>query len=249
MEKNNCVAIIPARYASTRFPGKPLVIIGGKTMIQRVYEQVKLVIDDVFVATDDQRIYEEVSRFGGKALMTSPDLPSGTDRVYAACQQLAKSYDIVVNVQGDEPFIHPDQISTLLSCFDAVGVDIATLARVITEEDGLSFLENPNHVKVVTGARSQALYFSRSVIPFIRNAAQFPDISSQYFLVHLGIYAYRTSILKEIVSLQPSVLELKESLEQLRWLENGYRIHVGLTKHRSVGIDTPQDLQLVEQYL
>lgn len=243
MEKIKVVGIIPARYASTRFPGKPLVLIGGKPMIQRVYERVSEVLDSVVVATDDERIFAVVEGFGGKVVMTSPDHPSGTDRCYEAYKKLELPFDIVVNIQGDEPFIHPSQLEALLACFDVPEVEIATLVRKITSDDGAAFLQNPNHPKVVLNKRGEALLFSRSVIPFLRGIAESEYLQNGDFYAHIGMYAFRAQVLQEVVKLEPSRLEKAESLEQLRWLENGYTIRCGITTHRSIGIDTPEDLE------
>ena len=246
MEKLKVVGIIPARYASTRFPGKPLVLIGGKPMIQRVYERVSEVLDSVVVATDDERIFAVVEGFGGKVVMTSPDHPSGTDRCYEAYKKLELPFDIVVNIQGDEPFIHPSQLEALLACFDAPEVEIATLVRKITSDDGAAFLQSPNHPKVVLNKRGEALLFSRSVIPFLRGIAESEYLQNGDFYSHIGMYAFRAEVLQEVVKLEPSRLEKAESLEQLRWLENGYTIRCGITTHRSIGIDTPQDLEKID---
>lgn len=239
------VGIIPARFLSTRFPGKPLVDIGGKTMIQRVYEQVSKALTDVYVATDDQRIFDEVMNFGGKAIMTSDQHKSGTDRCYEAFSKLDKHFDVVINVQGDEPFIQPEQIKTLIYCFDNSEIEIATLAKIFTQKDGFEALLNPNTPKIVVNKRNEALYFSRSIIPFCRGCETKDWISVQKYLKHVGIYAYRSDILRELTLLEQSPLEISESLEQLRWLENGYRIKVGFTDVETVGIDTPDDLKKV----
>ena len=243
------VAIIPARYASTRFLGKPLVDIGGKTMIQRVYEQVSKALTDVYVATDDQRIFDAVIAFGGKAIMTSERHKSGTDRCYEAFSKLEEWFDVVINVQGDEPFIQPGQIVEMQKCFDEPETQIATLAKKVTEEDGLEFLNNPNHPKLVINKNNEALYFSRSVIPFTRGAEPENWISRHSYLKHVGIYAYRADVLRELTQLEQSPLEIAESLEQLRWLENGYRIKVGFTDVETFGIDTPEDLEKVKEML
>ena len=242
-------AIIPARFASTRFPGKPLVQIGGKSMIHRVYEQVKKVLDLVYVATDDERIYNEVIRFGGKVIMTATTHQSGTDRCYEACTKISQDVDVIINIQGDEPFIKPEQIQTLMGCFSEEGVQIATLVRKVTQEDGVGFLQNPNHPKVVVNQQHEAIYFSRSVIPFLRNHSSDEYLAFHDYYTHVGVYAYRKNILKELVSLPASSLEKAESLEQLRWIENGDRIHVGYTNEKSVGIDTPDDLKGIEKLL
>jgi len=242
--------IIPARYASTRFPGKPLAVLGGKTVIERVYTQVYGQLDDLYVATDDPRIEEAVKGFGGKVVMTSTDCHSGTDRCRQAADQLQlKDNSVVINIQGDEPFILPQQIASLRQCFDDPTVDIATLVKPFTPEDGWAVLENPNSPKVVVNAKMEALYFSRSVIPYLRGVDQEEWLSRHTFYRHIGIYAYRTHVLREISCLPQSTLELAESLEQLRWLENGYKIRVGVTLIETIGIDTPNDLQRAEEWL
>jgi 3-deoxy-manno-octulosonate cytidylyltransferase (CMP-KDO synthetase) len=243
------VGIIPARYASTRFPGKPLVDIGGKTMIQRVYEQVSKALAVAYVATDDQRIYDTVIAFGGKAIMTSEKHKSGTDRCYEAFSKLDEWFDVVINIQGDEPFIQPEQILSLQGCFEDENTQIATLAKVITEKDGYDFLANPNNPKLVINKNKEALYFSRSVIPFKRGEEPRQWISMHPYLKHVGIYAYKADVLKELTKLEQSPLEITESLEQLRWLENGYRIKVGFTDVETVGIDTPEDLEKIKDLL
>lgn len=243
------IAIIPARYASTRFPGKPLAILGGKPVIQRVYEQVTTVLDEAYVATDDERIYNKVQEFGGRVVMTSPNHKSGTDRIEEAVQKIGTDADIIINVQGDEPFIHPSQIEALIKCFDDPTTQIATLGKPFDKDADISLLDNPNSPKIVVDNNSFALYFSRSVIPFIRGVEHNQWLGKYPFLKHLGIYAYRTKVLHEITRLPQSSLELAESLEQLRWLQNGYRIRVGTTNIETVGIDTPEDLQRAEDYL
>lgn len=242
----NIVGIIPARYASTRFPGKPLALIGGISMIRRVYEQCLKAdsLNYVVVATDDARIADHVNAFHGNVIMTSSDHPSGTDRCNEALKHLLttnpnQQFDVVVNIQGDEPLIDPTQIDTVTACFRDSKVDIATLARCI---DSSEELFNPNAVKVVTGANKQALYFSRSPIPYIRGIVQEEWINHGSFLKHLGLYAYRSHVLNAIATLSPGVLEKSESLEQLRWLENGYHISVELTDKEGISIDTPEDL-------
>ena len=204
------IAIIPARYASTRFPGKPLAMLGGKPVIRRVYEQVEGVLDDAVVATDDERIYDAVLAFGGRAEMTSPDHKSGTDRCWEAYLKQGKTYDVVVNVQGDEPFIRPSQ---------------------------------------VLDAQSRALYFSRSVIPYLRGVERSEWLARHTFYKHIGLYAFRTEVLRAVTALPQSALEKAESLEQLRWLENGYKIGVGVTDAETIGIDTPEDLEKAEAFL
>ena len=240
------MAIIPARSASTRFPGKPLAVLGGKTVIQRVYEQVSSVLSEVYVATDDQRIYDCVEGFGGKAVMTREDHKSGTDRIEEAVEKIGTDADVIINVQGDEPFIQPSQVETLMHLFDAPETQIGTLGKLF---ESMEAVENPNSPKIVTDNRGFALYFSRSVIPYIRGIER-NDWFGQYpFLKHLGIYAYRREVLAEVTRLPQSSLEKAESLEQLRWLQNGYRIRVGLTDVETIGIDTPEDLQRAEQFL
>ena len=240
------MAIIPARYASTRYPGKPLAILGGKTVIQRVYEQVKSVLDDVYVATDDDRIYSTVTGFGGKAVMTRADHKSGTDRIEEAAEKIGLDADVIINVQGDEPFIQPSQIKTLMQLFDAPETQIGTLGKPFESIDAV---ENPNSPKIVTDNRGFALYFSRSTIPFIRGKERDRWFGEYPFLKHLGVYAYRREVLAEVTKLPMSSLEKAESLEQLRWLQNGYRIRVGLTDIETVGIDTPEDLTRAEEFL
>ena len=240
------MAIIPARYASTRFPGKPLAVLGGKTVIQRVYEQVSSLLDEVYVATDDERIFECVESFGGRAVMTRADHKSGTDRIEEAAEKIGSDADVIINVQGDEPFIQASQITTLMQLFDAPETQIGTLGKPF---DSIEAVENPNSPKIVTDNRGFALYFSRSVIPYIRGIEP-ADWFGQYpFLKHLGVYAYRREVLKEVTKLPQSSLEKAESLEQLRWLQNGYRIRVGLTDIETVGIDTPEDLARAEAFL
>ncbi len=243
------IAIIPARYASTRFPGKPLAILGGKTVIRRVWEQVSRVIDDVAVATDDRRIAEAVEAFGGRAVITSPDHRSGTDRCYEAYCLIGGEYDVVVNVQGDEPFISPSQIRALTACFDDESTDIATLVKPFAPSDGIEALENPNSPKVVIDNESRAIYFSRSVIPYLRGVERSEWLARHTFYKHIGMYAFRRDALREVTSLPQSSLERAESLEQLRWLENGYKIGVGITDIETVGIDTPEDLARAEEFL
>lgn len=245
------VGLIPARFASTRFPGKPLANIGGKTMIQRVYEQASKVLELVYVATDDDRIAENVISFGGNVVMTSKDHKSGTDRCSEAIRKIQPAginlkSDVVINIQGDEPFIKPEQLRLLKNCFEDEQVQIATLIKQIsTIED----IHNPNVVKVIRNKESLALYFSRSPIPFIRNEPQENWLNVFPFFKHIGIYAYRLDILKEITMLAPSSLELAESLEQNRWLENGYSIHVEPTTFETIAIDTPEDLEKVKHIL
>jgi 3-deoxy-manno-octulosonate cytidylyltransferase (CMP-KDO synthetase) len=239
-------AIIPARYASTRFPGKPLAVLGGKTVIQRVYEQVKSVLSEVYVATDDERILTCVEAFGGKAVMTRNDHQSGTDRIQEAVEKTGTQADVIINVQGDEPFIQPSQIHTLMQLFEEPSTQIGTLGKRF---ENLEAVENPNSPKIVTDTKGFALYFSRSMIPYIRGKAREDWFGEYPFLKHLGVYAYRREMLAEVTKLPQSSLEKAESLEQLRWLQNGYRIRVGLTDVETVGIDTPEDLQRAEEFL
>lgn len=243
------LAIIPARYASTRFPAKPLATLGGKLIIQRVYEQVKRAVEDVVVATDDDRIMAAVEAFGGRAVMTSTEHRSGTDRCYEALQKVGGNYDIVINVQGDEPFIQPEQIHSLVSCFEDEATDIATLVKPFTAEDGIEALENPNSPKVVISRDMKAIYFSRSVIPYIREVERTEWLTKHTFYKHIGMYAFRAKTLGEVTALAQSSLELSEKLEQLRWLESGYRIGVGITNIETIGIDTPDDLRRAEEFL
>ena len=240
------IAIIPARYASTRFPGKPLAMLGGKSVIQRVYEQVSKVLEDVYVATDEQRIFEAVEAFGGRAVMTSINHKSGTDRIQEAITKIGGEWDVVVNVQGDEPFIQASQIETVCRCFDDSETQIATLGKPFNDMDSVG---NPNSPKIVVDNRQYAMYFSRSVIPFVRGKEKETWLQHYPFLKHIGLYAYRTNVLSEITKLPQSSLELAESLEQLRWLQNGYRIKVGITDVETVGIDTPEDLARAESFL
>ena len=243
------LGIIPARYASTRFPAKPLAMLGGKTVIQRVYEQVAGVLDDAYVATDDERIEAAVKAFGGKVVMTSVDHKSGTDRCYEACTKIGGDFDVVVNIQGDEPFIQPSQLDAVKACFEDVTTQIATLVKPFTADEPFAVLENVNSPKVVLDAQSRALYFSRSVIPYLRGVERERWLASHTFYKHIGMYAFRTEALREVTALAPSALERAESLEQLRWIENGYRIGVGITGQETVGIDTPEDLARAEAFL
>ena len=248
------IAVIPARYASTRFPGKPLAVLGGKTVIQRVYEQAVSVLPEAYVATDDERIFEAVEAFGGRAVMTRADHKSGTDRIEEAVEKIEESGMwkeegenlVVINIQGDEPFIQPSQIETLMHLFDDPETQIGTLGKRF---ETIEAVRNPNSPKIVTDRRGFALYFSRSVIPYIRGKEAEDWFTHYPFLKHLGIYAYRREVLSEVTRLPQSALEKAESLEQLRWLENGYRIRVGLTDVETVGIDTPEDLERAEAFL
>lgn len=244
------LGIIPARYASTRFPAKPLAMLGGKMVVERVYRQVEGVLDDVVVATDDERIEQAVRQFGGKVVMTSTSHRSGTDRCYEALTKVgADRFDVVVNVQGDEPFIQPQQLQIVCQCFDDPTVDIATLVKPFTVADGYAALENANSPKVVVNNRMEALYFSRSIIPYLRGKDREEWLPNHTYYKHIGLYAYRTDVLRRITSLPQGDLERAESLEQLRWLENGYKIKVGITHVETIGIDTPEDLQRAEVFL
>lgn len=244
------IGIIPARYASTRFPGKPLADMAGKPMIQRVYEQVKDVLDAVCVATDDARIEAAVKAFGGNVVMTSDQHRSGTDRCYEAYTKIGQGDDVVVNIQGDEPFIQPEQIETLKACFDNAGTQIATLVKPFRPDDDFeTTLFNANSPKVVLNKNSEALYFSRSIIPYMRGRDYREWLPNHTYYKHIGLYAYRADTLKEITRLSQSPLELAESLEQLRWLENGYKIKVGITSQETIGIDTPEDMEKALAFL
>ena len=234
------VAIIPARYGSTRFPGKPLVDIGGKTMIRRVWERVAEALgkDNVCIATDNGDILAEANSIGAQAVMTAENHPSGTDRVYEAYCKWGVQADVVINVQGDEPFIHPSQIEQLAHLFTQEKIEIGTLIKPISDENA----ENSNTVKVVTSQSGKALYFSRSVIPFVRN-------DNMQKFKHIGMYGYRPTTLKKLVDLQPSNLEKAESLEQLRWLENDFLIYTAQTQIETPSVDTPEDLKKLSAFL
>lgn len=240
------IGIIPARYASTRFPGKPLVDIGGKSMIQRVFEQVSSCksLSEAYVATDDDRIFRHVIDFGGKAIMTSVDHQSGTDRCKEAIKNISidiSAKDIIVNIQGDEPFLKPDQIELLLSCFEEFPqTQIATLLKKIDKKEDLF---NPNVVKAVVNKNFQAIYFSRQPIPYNRGLAEKQWIEKHSYFKHIGIYAYRFNTLNQITNLKPSMLEKAENLEQLRWIENNYSIQTKLTLTENIAIDTVDDLK------
>ena len=244
------IGIIPARYASTRFPGKPLADLGGKPMIQRVYEQAKKALNTVVVATDDERIYNCVKSFGGEVVMTRADHKCGTDRCLEAWEKLQIAEPaVVINIQGDEPFIQPEQIEAITSCFEDPTTEIATLVKPFTEEDGLAALENPNTPKVVMAPDGTALLFSRSVIPYLRGIDKNEWLKQHLHYKHIGMYAYRTNVLAQITQLAQTPMEKAESLEQLRWLENGYKIKVAVCHTASIGIDTPADLQKAIEFL
>jgi 3-deoxy-manno-octulosonate cytidylyltransferase (CMP-KDO synthetase) len=244
----NFIAIIPARFQSTRFPGKPLVLLGGKPIIQWVYENAKKSVSEVFVATDDERIYSAVEAFGGKAVYTSPNHQSGTDRCAEAAMKVAEQlkFDVVINIQGDEPFIRTEQIEGLKDCFTSPETEIATLIKPITNPLEIT---NINRPKVVINKNQEAMYFSRSTIPFIRDVPSEDWIKRNTFYSHIGMYAYRFDILLELTKLPTGILEKAESLEQLRWLENGYRIKTAQTVFESIGIDTPEDLEQAKKFL
>lgn len=241
------IGIIPSRYASTRFPAKSLAIIKGKSMIQRVYEQAQQssALNTVIVATDHQEIYDHVKKFGGAVCLTRPDHASGTDRCFEALAHQHNKYDYVINIQGDEPFIQPDQIDLLAGKLDGM-TEIATLVKALQTEEQLF---NPNVVKVVLNDLMEALYFSRSPIPHIRNTGEKEWLGKHKFYKHIGMYAYRSDVLERLTRLSVSSLEKAESLEQLRWLENGFKISVAETLTETIGIDTPEDLQKALQGL
>ncbi|MFK7906703.1 MAG: 3-deoxy-manno-octulosonate cytidylyltransferase [Chitinophagales bacterium] len=244
------IVVIPARYASTRFPGKPLADIGGKSMIQRVYEQAQKAksIAAVYVATDDARIAKHVQKFGGNVVMTAETHQSGTDRCEEAVQKIEAIVgtgikpDIVVNIQGDEPFIQPQQIDALVALFERKKTQIATLVKPIEKE---AVLWDVNKPKVVRGENGNALYFSRQCIPYLRNTPKSDWLQSHTFFKHIGVYAYRRTTLQQITQLSPSLLEQSESLEQLRWLENGFSIQTAVTHFESPSVDTPEDLEVI----
>lgn len=240
------IGIIPARYASTRFPGKPLALLGGKPVIQHVYEKVAAVLEAAYVATDDERIYDVVKSFGGQVVMTRTDHKSGTDRIEEAIEKIGGEWDVVVNVQGDEPFVAKSQLDTICHCFDDPTTQIATLGKPF---DSMEAVQNPNSPKIVVDNMGFAMYFSRSVIPYVRGKEKSSWLTHYPFLKHLGIYAYRKDVLRQVTQLPQSSLEIAESLEQLRWLQNGFKIKVGTTDVETVGIDTPQDLERAEEFL
>lgn len=240
------IGIIPARYASTRFPGKPLALLGGKPVIQHVYEKVAAVLEAAYVATDDERIYDVVKSFGGQVVMTRTDHKSGTDRIEEAIEKIGGEWDVVVNVQGDEPFVAKSQLDTICHCFDDPTTQIATLGKPF---ESMEAVQNPNSPKIVVDNMGFAMYFSRSVIPYLRGKEMSSWLTHYPFLKHLGIYAYRKDVLHQVTQLPQSSLEIAESLEQLRWLQNGFKIKVGTTDVETVGIDTPQDLERAEEFL
>lgn len=241
-----CIGIIPARFESTRFPGKTLIDIDGKSMIQHVYDNAKLAVslDTVVVATDDQRIFDHVKSFGGEVLMTDKAHQTGTDRCGEVIETLSKSennFDVVINIQGDEPFLDSAQIESLINCFKKNSkTQIATLVKKIEQSDELF---NPNVVKAVIDINNDAIYFSRSPIPFVRDAEQNHWLKKSNYLKHIGIYGYRSSVLMQLIKLEKTALEKSENLEQLRWIENGYIIKTNLTTGENTAIDTPDDLK------
>lgn len=242
------LGIIPARYGSTRFPGKPLVDIAGKPMIQRVYERSARALEEVWVATDDARIEEAVKAFGGRVVMTSKDCKSGTDRCREAAEKIEasrnRSFEVVINIQGDEPLLHPEMLEKLKRAFDDGATEIATLANRVTR---LEEIFNPNESKVVFDRGGNALYFSRSPVPHVMDAEEKDWLVRHTFYKHVGVYAYRMEVLRKITELDSSPLEAAERLEQNRWLENGYKIRVEITDHESVPVDTPEDLERVRR--
>lgn len=240
------LGVIPARYGSTRFPGKPLVMINGVSMIERVYRQATLAnsLSDVVVATDDPRIFDYVHQFGGKVVMTSANHPSGTDRCAEVVRKMSADWDAVVNIQGDEPYIQPEQIDLVASCFQLEECKIATLVKVIDSELDLN---NPNIPKVVVGVDGRALYFSRRPIPYFPDDQVAVALANGSFLRHIGIYGYRSDILLHLANLVPAPLELAESLEQLRWLSNGFSIHVKTTTAENHAVDAPADVVKLER--
>lgn len=243
-ERLNFTGIIPARYASSRFPGKPLALIGKKPMIQIVYEQASLSLDVVYVATDDRRIFDAVTGFGGQVVMTSTAHRSGTDRCAEALAHILKEtgvhIDVVINIQGDEPFIKPEQIDVLKNCFTDKKVEIATLVRKVNPGEDIF---NPNQPKVILNSDGDAIYFSRAAIPYLRDVEPDEWTKNHVYYKHIGLYAYRAESLRKITLLSPGSLELAESLEQNRWLENGFHIRTAATLWENIGVDTPHDLE------
>ncbi|MES2627395.1 MAG: 3-deoxy-manno-octulosonate cytidylyltransferase [Bacteroidota bacterium] len=240
------IVIIPARYASTRFPGKPLAVIHGLPMVQRVYQQAFKAkgVDEVYVATDDKRIFDCVEQFGGKAIMTAEDHPSGTDRIYEAYTRTGVSADLVINVQGDEPYIQPEQIEQVISIFSNPEVQVGTLVKAITSTTDLF---NINKVKAVVSVNGRALYFSRQPLPYFKGFPEEMWTAKHQYYKHIGMYAFRPATLEKLVKLPVSTLERAESLEQLRWLEHGFDIYTAVTELEAHAIDTPEDLALLLQ--
>ncbi len=242
------IGIIPSRYSSTRFPGKPLVDIGGKPMIQRVYEQAALAVKNVYVATDDKRIFSAVKNFGGNVIMTSASHKSGTDRCAEALINIEKEtgseFAKVINIQGDEPFLKPEQLNDLKACFKEGGSRIATLIRPAGNAEEIF---DVNKTKVIINGNNEAIYFSRSPIPFVRGNKENKWFTSHQFYIHVGLYAYKKETLLSVAELSPSPLEIAESLEQLRWIENGYKIKVEITEYDNIGVDTPGDIEKIRK--
>ncbi len=249
MNDTTFVGIIPARYASSRFPGKPLAMIGDKSVIERVWRQAVQALDEVFIATDDLRIAEAVEKFGGKVIMTQTEHKSGTDRCYEAFIKSKSKANVIINIQSDEPFIHTCQIQAVKELFADKEVQIGTIVRKFDKRKGIKALQDITEPKVILDNNHYALYFSRSVIPFVRGKeeSEWPDNTDYY--THIGMYAYRADVLAEITQLPRSPLERAESLEQLRWLQNGYKIKVAFTDKETVGIDTPEDIDKAIQFL
>lgn len=245
--KMDIIGIIPARYASTRFPGKPLTDINGKSMIRRVYEQASKssALKQVVVATDDERIADHVREFGGIVMMTSDRHPSGTDRCAEVVGKSEHAFDVAINIQGDEPYIDPTQIDLLAACFEDKETQIATLVKRIKDREELF---NPNSPKVLLNKNQEAIYFSRATLPYLRGVAEENWLEHHSYFKHIGIYGYRCNVLKKLTALAPSSLEKAESLEQLRWLENGYRIKTAETTAETVAIDEPKDLQKLSSF-
>ncbi len=248
-DSNDVAILIPARYASTRFPGKPLADLCGKSVIRRVCEAAAEACPEIAVATDDARIAAEVESCGFRAVMTSPAHKTGTDRIIEALDKMGNDPRIVINVQGDEPFVRPSQIKSLIRLLDEPDAEIATLAREFDPSDGFEALFDPNKVKVTFDDCGKALYFSRSIIPYVRGAEWKEWLAKTKYYIHLGMYGYKTSVLRKIASMPQSSLEMAESLEQLRWLQAGYRIGVAVTENRTIGIDTPDDLEAAKDFL
>ena len=240
------LGIIPARFASSRFPGKPLVDIGGKSMIQRVFEQAKKSkkLSEVVVATDDERIAEAIKKFNGNFVMTSDQHRSGTDRCAEAVKKVSGNWNAVINIQGDEPFIQPEQIDLLAALFQNPEIQIGTLVKKLSDPNDL---DNPNTMKVVLDANGNGMYFSRSPIPFIRGEEKSNWLNKHFFYKHIGIYGYRIDLLEKLTKLSPGKLEIAESLEQLRWLENGYKIKTAFTEIETLSVDSPEDLEKLKK--
>ena len=243
------LGIIPARFSSTRFPGKPLEKLGGKTIIERVYNKVENYVDELIVATDDIRFYDHVISFGGTVVMTSSNHKTGTDRCYEAYLNQGKDFDAIINIQGDEPFIRKEQIEKLKECLEDKETDIATLVKPFSKDDKFENLSNPNSPKVILNGNNFAIYFSRSIIPYLRDFKQEEWLKNHVFYKHIGIYGYKKNALMKITKLNQTPLEKAESLEQLRWIENNMKIKAGITEFETIGIDTPEDLSKAEEYL